>query len=192
MVFGCDQLLRGFVHAGVVGHPPCRVDASPAHDEREFLLPHGNRSSAPAGIIIIDHFKRNLSSAPFSPISKLELYKTVFIGESEIPHTTYGIREGRLIPRKMKLTERIQVRKTPALSVLCHQVKNLYNLAMWYTRQDYFHLGNALSYYDLNFMCKETGAYHALPAQTAQQVLRLVAQNWKSYFRTRAEYNKVP
>ncbi|HMF30552.1 MAG TPA: transposase [Candidatus Lokiarchaeia archaeon] len=90
----------------------------------------------------------------------------------------------------MKLAERLQVKKSPELSLLCHRCKNLFNLGNWLTRQDYFHLGNVLSYYDLNFMCKDADAYRVLPAQTAQQVLRLVAQNWKAYFRASAEYRK--
>jgi len=92
----------------------------------------------------------------------------------------------------MNLAERLQVKKSPELSLLCHRCKNLYNLGNWLTRQDYFHLGNVLSYYDLDFMCKGAGAYRSLPAQTAQQVLRLVAQNWKAYFRASAEYRKNP
>ena len=92
----------------------------------------------------------------------------------------------------MYLAERIQVKKSPELSLLCHRAKNLYNLGNWLVRQDYFHLGNILSYYDLCFMCNDSPEFRVLPAQTAQQVLRLVAQNWKAYFRAKAEYRKVP
>ena len=92
----------------------------------------------------------------------------------------------------MKLAERIEVRKSPVLSRLCHQAKNLFNLGNWYVRQDFFHLGNVLSYYDLCQMCQEKDAYHALPAQAAQQVLRLVAQNWKTFFRAAREYRRAP
>ena len=92
----------------------------------------------------------------------------------------------------MYLAERIQVRKSPELSRLCHRAKNLYNLANWYLRQEFFTLGNVLTYFDLCFTCQKTGAYHSLPAQTAQQVLHRVAQDWKAFFRATAEYRKVP
>lgn len=92
----------------------------------------------------------------------------------------------------MYLTERIQVRRSAELSLVCHRAKNLYNLGNWYVRQDLFNLGNVLSYYDLDFMCHEAEAYRTLPAQTAQQVLRLVAQNWKAYFRAAKDYHAHP
>lgn len=92
----------------------------------------------------------------------------------------------------MYLAERIQVRKSHELSQLCHRAKNLYNLGNWYMRQDFFNLGNVLTYFDLCFMCQKTDAYHALPAQTAQQVLHLVAQNWKAYFRASSDYHNRP
>src|SRR5271157_6331344 len=41
-------------------------------------------------------------------------------------------------------------------------------------------------------MTRGSTAYRELPAQTAQQVLRLVAANWKALFRARAEYGRAP
>jgi putative transposase len=81
---------------------------------------------------------------------------------------------------KMKLTETIQVNKSKELSKLCHKAKNLYNLANWYYRQDFFNLNNFLSYYDLDFMLKHNSCYKQLPSQTSQQILKLVIRNWKS------------
>lgn len=52
----------------------------------------------------------------------------------------------------MKLTEIIQIKKIKDISKLCHLAKNLYNLANWYARQDFFNLDNILSYYDLDFI----------------------------------------
>ncbi|MFX1366363.1 MAG: RNA-guided endonuclease InsQ/TnpB family protein [Promethearchaeota archaeon] len=89
----------------------------------------------------------------------------------------------------MKLTEIIQVMKSKELSKLCHLAKNLYNLSNWYYRQALFNLGNFLSYYDLDFMLKHHECYKTLPAQTSQQVLKLVIKNWKSYFRAKREWN---
>ncbi len=88
----------------------------------------------------------------------------------------------------MKLTEVIQVEYSFELSRLCHLAKNLYNLANWYVRQDFFNLNNLLTYYDLDFILKNKQAYQSLPSQTAQQILKYVNRNWKSYFKGIMEY----
>jgi len=90
----------------------------------------------------------------------------------------------------MQLAERVQDRKTPALSLLCHRAKNLYNLANFYVRQELFHLESMLTYFDLDFMLHGFPAYQALPAQTAQQVLRQVAGDWRSFFAACRAYRK--
>lgn len=90
----------------------------------------------------------------------------------------------------MLLTEQIQLKYSKELSKLCHKTKNLYNLAMWYYRQDFFNLNNFLNYYDLDFMLKNKNAYKNLPAQTSQQIIKLIVRNWKSYFRAIKEYRQ--
>jgi len=90
----------------------------------------------------------------------------------------------------MKLTEQIQVPCLKELSHLCHLAKNLYNVANWYVRQDFFNLENVLSYYDLDFMLKDKKAYRNLPSQTSQQLLKLLNRNWKSYFKGLKEYRQ--
>ncbi len=92
----------------------------------------------------------------------------------------------------MKLTEQIQLKNTTQLSYLCHLSKNLYNLANYYVRQEYFYLGNWLRYYNLWYMLKEKETYKKLPSQTAQQSLRLVDKNWKSFFQSVKTYKKHP
>jgi putative transposase len=76
--------------------------------------------------------------------------------------------------------------------LLCHRAKNLYNEANFYFRQFFFRLGELVTYYDLQFALKNTACYKALPAQTAQQTLKLVIQNWASYFAARQEYRHDP
>ena len=88
----------------------------------------------------------------------------------------------------VKLTEVIQVEYSLELSKLCHLAKNLYNLANWYIRQDFFNLNNLLTYYDLDFIIKTKQAYQALPSQTSQQILKYVTRNWKSYFKGLKEF----
>ena len=90
----------------------------------------------------------------------------------------------------MRLTEVIQVEYSQKLSKLCHLAKNLYNLANWYVRQDFFNLFNILSYYDLDFILKTKQAYKSIPSQTSQQILKYIARNWKSYFIALREYPK--
>ena len=90
----------------------------------------------------------------------------------------------------MQLVERIQVIKTPELSLLCHRTKNPYNLANFYVRQEFFHLGNVLIYFDLDFVLRRLPAYQALPAQTSQQVLRQVAADWRSFFAACQAYQR--
>ena len=90
----------------------------------------------------------------------------------------------------MKLTEIIQLNYSKQLSHLCHLAKDLYNLANWYVRQDFFHLDNVLNYYDLDFMLNQKQAYRNLPSQTSQQILKLVYRNWKSYFNALKEYKQ--
>ncbi len=37
-----------------------------------------------------------------------------------------------------------------------------------------------------------SGGYKDLPAQSSQQVLRLIEKNWKSFFKENQEYKKNP
>ncbi len=92
----------------------------------------------------------------------------------------------------MQAVEQIQLKPTQSLSSLCHRAKNLYNEANFYFRQFFFHLGELVNYYDLQFALKNSECYKDLPAQTAQQTIRLVVQNWTSYFAARREYKRDP
>jgi hypothetical protein len=76
-----------------------------------------------------------------------------------------------------QVVEQMQLKRSLPLSSLCHSAKNLYNEANFYFRQFFFHLGELVTYYDLQFALQESKCYKALPAQTAQQVISLVAQN---------------
>ncbi len=90
----------------------------------------------------------------------------------------------------MRLTEQIQLKKRGIFSCLCYLSKNLYNLANYYVRQEFFYLGNWLRYYDLWYILKDKETYKKLPSQTAQQILRLLDKNWKSFFNSMKEWNK--
>ena len=90
------------------------------------------------------------------------------------------------------VTAQVQLRPSKELSNLCHLSKNLCNPANFQYRQFYFHLGKFLSYCDLNAILKERACYKALPAQTSQQILKLVIKNWKSYFRANKAFKQNP
>lgn len=89
-------------------------------------------------------------------------------------------------------TEQIHF-KSESISALAHASKNLYNAANYVVRQKFFEnakqyketgiKGDHLWYKELYPMLKNTPEYKALPAQTAQWVLKLLDKNWKSYFK---------
>jgi len=92
----------------------------------------------------------------------------------------------------LRLSETIYINPSDQLSKLCHLAKNLYNLANWYVRQDFFKLNNFLNYYDLDYILKNERAYRKLSSQTSQQILKLVNRNWRSYFRALEEFRANP
>ena len=92
----------------------------------------------------------------------------------------------------VKLTERIELKKTQQISRLCHLAKNLYNLATFYMRQDFFYLDNWLKYHDLWHILKDTEAFRRLPSQSAQQVLKAVDRAWKSFFNSYKDWKCRP
>ncbi len=90
------------------------------------------------------------------------------------------------------MTEQIQAAKTSVLSYNCHLAKNLYNFANYHYRQFFFNLNKFLTYYELLIIVKKHNAYAALPAQTSQQIIRLVVKNWKSYLKAKNECQRNP
>src|SRR2546425_10005664 len=59
--------------------------------------------------------------------------------------------------------------------------KNLYNAALYEMRQTFIHEGIYLSYEEMDKRMQSHEAYQALPAKVSQQVLSLLAKNWKSF-----------
>jgi putative transposase len=62
--------------------------------------------------------------------------------------------------------------------------KNLYNYANYLIRQEFTQNNKLVSEYELTTkLAKEKQAdYIALPAQTSQQVVKILFKNWKSFF----------
>ena len=89
-------------------------------------------------------------------------------------------------------TEQIHLKPNNNLSILCHYSKNLYNEANYIIRQSLFKTGKWVRYNELAGMLKSSLNYKALPAQTAQQTLRILDKNWKSFFRAIKDWKKSP
>lgn len=75
------------------------------------------------------------------------------------------------------------------LKALCQSSKNLYNQALYATRQHYYKTGEHLSYGIVDRLMKETlnleGEinYRKMKAGVSQQILRRLDKNYKSFFR---------
>ena len=92
----------------------------------------------------------------------------------------------------MTRTEQIHLPPNGNLSKLCHHSKNLYNQANYTIRQTLFKTGKWTRYRELAGTLKNSESYRALPAQTAQQTLKTLDRNWKSFFRATREWKKNP
>jgi len=79
-----------------------------------------------------------------------------------------------------------------AIDAACFASKNLYNAALYEMRQAFIFQHIRLSYPKMDKLMKFHEAYKALPARVAQQVLKLLEKNWKSYFRACDAYWKDP
>jgi len=93
---------------------------------------------------------------------------------------------------KVLRTEQIWIKGDEKLQKLCHISKNLYNEANYIVRQEFFKTGKRIGYNKLNKLLKKSENYRALPAQTAQQILRALDRNWKSFFNAMKEWREHP
>ena len=80
------------------------------------------------------------------------------------------------------------------ISEYCHLAKNLYNHANYILRQNFISKRKIISYCKLDQILKANNKYpdyRAMPlAQSAQQVLRNLSQNWKGYFVAAKDYKQ--
>ncbi len=96
----------------------------------------------------------------------------------------------------MQLVERHIITKNHSfwteLDMVCFASKNLYNKANYNVRQSLFYCGEFSNYNLLDKILKSTPEYRALPAKVAQQTLRNLEQNWRSFFSAIKEYKSHP
>ena len=82
------------------------------------------------------------------------------------------------------------------LEEFCRLSKNLYNHGNYLVRQSFIKEGTWLSYAQLDRILKadmEYPDYRAMPtAQSAQQILRLLEKNWKSFFESIKDWKSHP
>lgn len=70
--------------------------------------------------------------------------------------------------------------------------KNLYNLANYHIRQNFFETKHALSMKKLYAAVKASDAYKGLPRKVSNWVLKTLKKNWTAYFRADREWGKNP
>lgn len=98
----------------------------------------------------------------------------------------------------MILTERHIIKKTNSLyselDNLCFLSKNIYNSALYAIRQYYFENKKYLSWVNVNnnFVKGKQVDYYALPCKVAQQTIKMVDNNMKSFFKALKAKNSKP
>ena len=82
------------------------------------------------------------------------------------------------------------------INSFCFNAKNLYNHANYLIRREFVNRDNWLRYSDLDKVLRtdiEYLDYKNMPtAQSAQQLLRLIDKNWKSFFKSIKDWMKHP
>jgi len=93
----------------------------------------------------------------------------------------------------MKLVERHIVKDDRFMSI-CVKAKNLYNQSLYYYRQSLFGNIQYFKEYELTGLFSEYKEenYISLPAQTSQQIIKLMFKNIKSWQKAKKEYKKNP
>ncbi len=97
----------------------------------------------------------------------------------------------------MLLTERIQLKKTHQLSHLCHLSKNLYNQGNYIIKTtlengDKNGKSKWVGYLEVDKRLKDSPNYQGLPRHVAQQTLRLLERDWKSFFKAIEDWKENP
>jgi len=94
----------------------------------------------------------------------------------------------------MKLVERHIIqpkhRFYAEIDRLCFLSKNLYNYANYLVRQSLIFENIYLDYYDLQKTLSTQVDYKAMPAKVSQQILMIIARNWKSFLAANEVYKQ--
>ncbi|WP_251949584.1 hypothetical protein [Thermococcus argininiproducens] len=76
------------------------------------------------------------------------------------------------------------------LRTLTHLSKDLYNLTLYVTRQHYELNGSFLPFVKAYHLLKNSIPYKLLPSQVAQQTMKIVERNYRSFFKLLKERQK--
>jgi len=94
---------------------------------------------------------------------------------------------------EMKLVERHIINKNNILykecDNICFHTKNLYNKCLYLIRQSYIN-DNINIMYNLHSLTKDIEEYKQLPAKVSSAVILSVQKNFKSFFKSNADYYK--
>jgi putative transposase len=96
---------------------------------------------------------------------------------------------------KLSRVERHIIIKSEILEELTHKSKNLYNYANYLIRKYFFETGKLLKEFELTTQLAKDNQidYRDMPsAQSAQQTIKLLFKNWKSFFKAIRDYKKNP
>lgn len=77
---------------------------------------------------------------------------------------------------------------------MAYRSKNLYNATLYAVRQHFFHTDSYLPYATIQKQFQETNQYdyRSLPTKVAQWTMKMVDQNFHSFFRSNKEYKTNP
>lgn len=94
----------------------------------------------------------------------------------------------------MNRVERHIMPNSTQLLDLAFKSKNLYNCATFIMRQNFIHNNTIINYPKMDKILKKNfeDVYRALPAQTTQQILRLIEKDWKSFFKANQQFKIKP
>lgn len=94
----------------------------------------------------------------------------------------------------MNRVERHKMPSSNNLLNLAFKSKNLYNCATFIMRQNFIRNKKIISYTQMDKILKRDyeDVYRALPAQTTQQILRLIEKDWKSFFKANKQFKIKP
>jgi putative transposase len=74
----------------------------------------------------------------------------------------------------------------------CFKSKNLYNYANFIVRQEFINKNNFLNYYDIDSSIKKEEPYKNIGSNSGQMTLKILEQNWKSFFAAIKDWSKNP
>ena len=97
----------------------------------------------------------------------------------------------------MRLVYSFKIQYTNELREQMILSNNLYNQANYMIKEHYKSTGKYLSYFDVELKCKtqeeQFNNYRKLQkAQCAQQILKILDQNWRSFFKSIKDYKRNP